>query len=138
LDLFKSGYGDIQIDDAVRETFTPSPAPSTYTDARTVNLTGLPKQMHVVAVNGTAATTGDLENLATAGKFDGSADLTLEFSCDPGQNTKGAGCSTGGVTGLLIQTSLGKKWEAASGANALRFGTAQCVEADDLTPAVTH
>jgi hypothetical protein len=128
-DLFKSGYGDTMVDNAVREAFTPSPAPNTYTDARMTNLTGLPKKPHVIAVNGTAATTGELENLAN--KFDGSADLTIDFSCDPANDTKGGGCTLGGITGLLVQTSLGKKWEPASGLNVVRFGTMQCVDADD-------
>jgi hypothetical protein len=113
--------------------FTPSPAPNTYTDARMTTLTNLPKAPHVIAINGTASTT-ELEALETT-KIDGAADVTIDFSCD-GTATKGSGCSIGGITGLLIQTSLGKKWESFSGANLLRFGTMQCVMADDGT--ATH
>jgi len=112
---------------SVTEAFTPSPAPSTYTDARMTTLTALPKAPHVITINGTAST-NELESLA--GKIDGSADVVIEYSCD-GSANKGAGCMIGGITGLLIQTSLGKPWQPASGANLLRFGTAQCVDTDN-------
>jgi hypothetical protein len=128
-DLYKSGFGDPMVDNAVKESFTPSPPPSTYTDARMTNLTGLPKAPHVVTINGNASTT---ELDAIGSKFDGTNDITIVFSCD-GTSTAGGGCSLGGISAMLVQTSLGKKWEPQSGANQLRFGTAQCVEADDGT-----
>ncbi len=80
--------------------------------------------MTVVAVNGVAATNGilDLQN-----KLDGSGDVTIDYSCD-GTMTKGHGCPLGGeISGLLLETSLGAKWEPA---NQLRFGTVQCVDQD--------
>jgi hypothetical protein len=121
-DLF---HGSTQI----TETFTAASSGTTYTDSRTANLLApLPAKPYVVDIDG-AAGTHSLEDLN--GKFGtGANQIVINYSCD-GTNTKNAGCQLGGITGLLIQTSLGKKWESFSpnATTRTRFGTIQCVDA---------
>ena len=122
---------------SVTEVFTPATGSSFSTaNDKTINLTGVtattritPPTVVATTVDG-AAGTASLASLE--GKLDGTHDITISYSCD-GTATPGSGCKVTEITGLLMQTSLGHKWEAFSGANELRFGVLQCVDATLLS-----
>lgn len=99
---------------------------SSWTDAMST-LPQLPQPAYIVSVNGDS-TKHNLTDLDT--KFNG--EITIEYACMQGATTKGQGCPTtsGTLTGLLIETSQGKKWQPAVRGVGARFGTMQCVEAD--------
>jgi len=107
---------------------------TTYTDSRMTTLAmgpTNPPAPHVVAINTVAGTHSlrDLEGLFGTG----ANEIDIDYSCD-GTNTKGSGCggaNVGQITGLLIQTSVGRKWDSFTpGASNPKFGTIQCVDTD--------
>lgn len=117
--------------------FTSAGTGTTYTDSKTANLQApLPDSPYVVAINGAAGNHSlkDLEGLFGTG----TNEIDIDYSCAAGNNTKGGGCAaTGQITGLLIQTSMGRKWDSFDpGANNPKFGTIQCVDTD--AGAATH
>jgi hypothetical protein len=128
---FTSATPPVAVGDQVTETFTHMGS-TTFSNDRTTTLTGLPDAPTVasIKIDGTATTTTDLATELNL-KFDGNHDITIAYSCD-GTTTAGSGCKVGGITGLLIQTSQGKKWESFSpsaAAGRVHLGAAQCVDA---------
>jgi hypothetical protein len=122
-DLFFNSTG-------INQNFTAATSGTTYTDSRNLTLPSpLPKAPHIVAINGDTSkhSLEDLNGMIGTG----ATEIDVDYSCD-GTNTKGAGCSPNAeITGFLIQTSLGHKWESFDpGASNAKFGIGQCIDTD--------
>jgi hypothetical protein len=109
--------------------FTTAGSGTTYTDSRTANLQAPIPEVYITGINGDN-TKHSLENLE--GLFGtGQNQITVDYSCEAGNTTKGAKCAAGGITGLLLQTSAGRKWDSTDpGATNPFFGVIQCVDTD--------
>jgi hypothetical protein len=118
----------------ITETLTHNASSSFTNDLNVMIGSPLPSPPGVVSVKVGTTEVGSLAALDT--QFNGSADITIDYSCDGTTTTKGAGCTSfpGSLTGFLVTTSLGKKWEPNNvSPNNDRFGTVQCVDADGPT-----
>ena len=126
-DLFYGSAGVI-------ETFTPSGSTTYGSTTITHNLGTPPQPVHIVSISKGGNVISGAHSLTDLNmQFgDGSAEIKIAYSCD-GTDMKGSGCGTGfgQIVGLLIQTSVGAKWESFDpGAGNPLFGTIQCIDTE--------